>query len=96
MPRFHLGFPSPSIADLKMPDNAALARLAETLGFDTLWHSNQRFYREMFVRMASSAMVTGWTSGPMAMSDPTRSLVVTAAAAAAMVSGRGTQASSTK
>jgi 5,10-methylenetetrahydromethanopterin reductase len=58
MPRFHLGFPSPSIADLKMPDNAALARLAEALGFDTLWHSNQRFYREMFVRMASSAMVT--------------------------------------
>ena len=41
-----------------MPDNAALARLAEALGFDTLWHSNQRFYREMFVRMASSAMVT--------------------------------------
>jgi 5,10-methylenetetrahydromethanopterin reductase len=41
-----------------MPDNAALARLAEALGFDTLWHSNERFYREMFVRMASSAMVT--------------------------------------
>ena len=41
-----------------MPDNAALARLAEELGFDTLWHSNQRFYREMFIRMASSAMVT--------------------------------------
>jgi 5,10-methylenetetrahydromethanopterin reductase len=54
----HVGFPSPSIADLKMPDNAALARLAEALGFDTLWHSNERFYREMFVRMASSAMVT--------------------------------------
>lgn len=56
--RFHLGFPAPSITDLKMPDNAALARLAEARGFDGLWHSNQRFFREMFVRMASSAMVT--------------------------------------
>lgn len=56
--KFHLGFPSPSIADLRMPDNAPLAELCEELGFDGLWHSNQRFYREMFVRMASSSMVT--------------------------------------
>jgi 5,10-methylenetetrahydromethanopterin reductase len=56
--RFHLGFPAPSITDLRMPDNAALAKLAEELGFDTLWHSNQRFYREMFVRMTSSAVAT--------------------------------------
>ncbi|MCL4561961.1 MAG: LLM class flavin-dependent oxidoreductase [Chloroflexi bacterium] len=58
MPTFHLGFPSPSIADLSMPDHVALARKIEDLGFDTLWHSNERFYREMFIRMASSAMVT--------------------------------------
>lgn len=58
MIRFHLGFPAPSIADLRMRDNAALAELAEALGFDTLWHSNQRFYREMFVRMTSSAIAT--------------------------------------
>jgi 5,10-methylenetetrahydromethanopterin reductase len=56
--RFHLGFPAPSITDLRMPGNAPLAELAEALGFDTLWHSNQRFYREMFVRMASSAVAT--------------------------------------
>jgi 5,10-methylenetetrahydromethanopterin reductase len=56
--RFHLGFPARSFADLKMPDNAALACLCEERGFDTLWHSNQRFYREMFVRMASSAIAT--------------------------------------
>lgn len=56
--KFHLGFPSPSIADLRMPDNAPLAELCESAGFDGLWHSNQRFYREMFVRMASSSMVT--------------------------------------
>jgi 5,10-methylenetetrahydromethanopterin reductase len=56
--RLHLGFPAPSITDLRMPDNAPLAQLAEELGFDTLWHSNQRFYREMFVRMTSSAVAT--------------------------------------
>jgi len=56
--RFHLGFPSPSIADLKMLDNAALAQKSEELCFDVIWHSNERFFREMFVRMASSAMAT--------------------------------------
>jgi 5,10-methylenetetrahydromethanopterin reductase len=54
----HLGFPSPSIADLKMPENAPLARLCEDLGFDVLWHSNERLFREMFIRMASSALAT--------------------------------------
>ena len=55
---FHLGFPSPSIANLKMSENAPLARLCEGLGVDVLWHSNERFYREMFIRMASSAVAT--------------------------------------
>jgi 5,10-methylenetetrahydromethanopterin reductase len=58
MIRFHLGFPAPSISDLRMSDNAPLAELAEKLGFETLWHSNQRFYRDMFVRMTSSAVAT--------------------------------------
>jgi 5,10-methylenetetrahydromethanopterin reductase len=66
----HVGFPSPSIADLRMPDNAALARLAEALGFDTLWHSNERFYREMFVRMASSAMATAHIGLGGAVAEP--------------------------
>src|SRR4030042_359063 len=57
-PVFHLGFPSPSIADLRMPENAPLASLCEDLGFDYLWHSNERFFREMFIRMASSAIAT--------------------------------------
>ena len=58
MTLFHLGFPAPSISDLTMPGNAPLARHCEQLGFDTLWLSNQRFHREMFTRMASSAMAT--------------------------------------
>ncbi len=57
-PVFHLGFPSPSIADLRMSENAPLAHLCEQLGFDYLWHSNERFYREMFIRMTSSAIAT--------------------------------------
>jgi len=68
--KFHLGFPSGSIADLKMPDNAALAELCEALGFDTLWHSNERFYREMFVRMTSSAMVTSRIGIGGAIAEP--------------------------
>jgi 5,10-methylenetetrahydromethanopterin reductase len=55
---FHLGFPAPSISDLTLPGNAPLARQCERAGFDYLWHSNQRFHREMFTRMTSSAMVT--------------------------------------
>jgi 5,10-methylenetetrahydromethanopterin reductase len=68
--RFHLGFPAPSITDLRMPDNAPLASLSEELGFDALWHSNQRFHREMFVRMASSAIATERITLGGAVADP--------------------------
>lgn len=56
--RFHLGFPAPSIEDLDMSGWAPLSEFAEGLGFDCLWHSNERFFREMSVRMTVSAMVT--------------------------------------
>jgi len=52
----HIGFPSPSLADVDMAAWRRLAPLCEEAGFDTLWHSNERFYREMWVRMAVSAM----------------------------------------
>lgn len=68
--KFHLGFPSPSIADLHMADNAALAEQCEQLGFDGLWHSNQRFYREMFIRMASSSMATSNIAIGGAIAEP--------------------------
>jgi 5,10-methylenetetrahydromethanopterin reductase len=54
----HIGFPSPSLADVDMEAWRRLATLCEELGFDTLWHSNERFYREMWVRMTVSAVVT--------------------------------------
>lgn len=55
---FHIGFPSPSIASVQMRDWPALARHCEASGFDCMWHSNERFYREMWVRMTASIMVT--------------------------------------
>jgi 5,10-methylenetetrahydromethanopterin reductase len=57
-PVFHLGFPAPSIGDVDTASWADLGRLAEELGFDVLWHSNERFYREMFVRMTVSGIAT--------------------------------------
>ena len=53
-----MGFPSPSLADVDMAEWRRVAPICEELGFDTLWHSNERFYREMWVRMTVSAMVT--------------------------------------
>ena len=54
----HVGFPSPTISDIETRQWAEIAREAEDLGFDTVWHSNERFYREMFVRMTVSALAT--------------------------------------
>lgn len=54
----HIGFPSPSLAGVDMARWRGLAPLCEQLGFDTLWHSNERFYRELWVRMTVSAMGT--------------------------------------
>lgn len=47
-----------------------LARLSESLGFDCLWHSNERFYREMWVRMTASAMVTSRMALGGAIAEP--------------------------
>ncbi|WP_197373264.1 LLM class flavin-dependent oxidoreductase [Mycolicibacterium baixiangningiae] len=58
MTTIHLGFPSHSVADVHMREWGAVAISAEAAGFDTLWHSNERFFREMFVRMTVSATVT--------------------------------------
>lgn len=66
----HLGFPSPSLADVDMTTWRRLAPLCEEAGFDTLWHSNERFYREMWVRMAVSAMGTDRIGLGGAVVDP--------------------------
>jgi 5,10-methylenetetrahydromethanopterin reductase len=66
----HIGFPSPSLADVDMAAWRRLAPLCEESGFDTLWHSNERFYREMWVRMAVSAMATERIGLGAAVVDP--------------------------
>lgn len=58
MTGFHLGFPSHAVADVPMGAWGDLAADVERAGFDTLWHSNERFFRDMFVRMTVSAMRT--------------------------------------
>jgi 5,10-methylenetetrahydromethanopterin reductase len=58
MTGIHLGFPSHSVADVHMRDWGELAAATEQAGFDVLWHSNERFFREMFVRMTVSAVHT--------------------------------------
>ena len=57
-PVVHVGFPSPSIADVETRAWADIAGEAEALGYDCVWHSNERFYREMFVRMTVSTLAT--------------------------------------
>ena len=58
MTGIHLGFPSHSVADVHMRYWGDLAAATERAGFDALWHSNERFFREMFVRMTVSATHT--------------------------------------
>jgi 5,10-methylenetetrahydromethanopterin reductase len=69
-PVFHLGFPAPSVGTVRTHQWAELARLAEDLGFDVLWHSNERFYREMFVRMTVSTLATDRLGIGGAVADP--------------------------
>ncbi len=57
-PVFHIGFPSPSISTVTTPEWADLARRCEAYGFDTLWHSNERFFREMWIRMTAALLAT--------------------------------------
>lgn len=58
MTSVHIGFPSHAVSGVHMRDWGALAASVEQAGFDALWHSNERFFRDMFVRMTVSACHT--------------------------------------
>lgn len=58
MTQLHLGLPSHTGAMVSMAEWADFAALTENAGFDALWHSNERFFRDMFVRMTVSATAT--------------------------------------
>jgi 5,10-methylenetetrahydromethanopterin reductase len=68
--KFHLGFPSLSISDVPMGRWAEVGHLAEDLEFDCLWHSNERFFREMFVRMTVTATATKRIAVGGAIAEP--------------------------
>lgn len=55
---FHLGFPAASTAAISMRNWADFVRSCESGDFEVLWHSNERFFREMFIRMSVSATAT--------------------------------------
>lgn len=69
-PAFHLGLPSPTIAPLPAGAWAGVAADAERHGFECLWHSNERFYREMFVRMTVSTLSTSEIGIGGAIAEP--------------------------
>ncbi len=93
---FHLGFPSHAVSDVHMGAWGDLAADVERAGFDTLWHSNERFFRDMFVRMTVSSMRTSTLTLGGAVADGyTTNPAITAQALATITelsSGRATLA----
>ncbi|MCK5751737.1 MAG: LLM class flavin-dependent oxidoreductase, partial [Mycobacterium sp.] len=93
MTGFHLGFPSHAVADVPMGAWGDLAADVERAGFDTLWHSNERFFRDMFVRMTVSAMrTTTLTLGGAVADGYTTNPAVTAQALATVAELSGGRA----
>lgn len=67
---FHVGLPSPTIADVKVTEWSDITRMCEEAGFSCLWHSNERFYREMWIRMAVAALSSERIGLGGAVADP--------------------------
>ncbi len=67
---FSLGYSSRAVLHYPLERRQALVRLAEDLGFDILWHSNERFYRDAWVNMTMSAMLTSRIRLGVAIVDP--------------------------
>ncbi len=93
---FHVGFPSPAITNVAVTEWPRLTRMCETAGFTCLWHSNERFYREMWIRMAVAALSSERMGIGGAVADPfSVHPLITAQALATMVelaNGRATLA----
>lgn len=70
MTQFHIGYSARAVKDYPLERRQALVRLAEDLGFDVLWHSNERFYRDAWVNMTVSAMLTSRIGLGCAVADP--------------------------
>lgn len=67
---FHVGLPSPTIADVKVTEWSGITHMCEDAGFSCLWHSNERFYREMWIRMTVAALSSQRMGIGGAIADP--------------------------
>lgn len=68
--KFDLGFSSRTVATYPLARRIAIVKRAEALGFDRLWHSNEKFGRDMVAGMTLSATQTGRIGIGAAVTDP--------------------------
>lgn len=68
--RFDLGYSSRTVAAYPLSRRVAIVESAEALGFDRLWHSNEKFGRDMVANMTLSAVHTGRIGIGAAVADP--------------------------
>ena len=68
--QFDLGFSSRTVASYPLSRRIAIIKSAEALGFDRLWHSNEKFGRDMVANMTLSATHTERIGIGAAVTDP--------------------------
>ena len=68
--QFDLGFSSRTVAAYPLSRRVAIIKSAEALGFDRLWHSNEKFGRDMVANMTLSATHTERIGIGAAVTDP--------------------------
>jgi len=67
---FDLGFSSRTVAAYPLSRRIAIIESAEALGFHRLWHSNEKFGRDMVANMTLSATLTQRIGIGAAVTDP--------------------------
>ena len=68
--QFDLGFSSRTVAAYPLSRRVVIIKSAEALGFDRLWHSNEKFGRDMVANMTLSATHTERIGIGAAVTDP--------------------------
>lgn len=68
--RFDLGYSSRTVAAYPLSRRVAIVKSTEASGFDRLWHSNEKFGRDMVANMTLSAVHTGRIGIGAAVADP--------------------------
>ena len=68
--KFDLGFSSRTVADYPLARRIDIVKMAESLGFACLWHSNEKFGRDMVASMTLTATRTHAIRIGAAVADP--------------------------